>query len=600
MEDPVNHVTTPGGRIGDRIARLVADSVVHTRQRMQKTQSDVAKEVFTDVTNHVSDEVRGAMGHLFRTMASDPNAPDEIRPLLHHLGNSRGQAWAWIGGLSASAALGGGLMDLITNYLNPVIKPMIALAPAGNLSADTAARMAAHNIGQGADDPVLIREAAYNGIDEDRFNQLVELAKTFPAASEILDMINRGIIDRQVGIQALKRQGLEHGWADALTQLADAETTLPEISALWNRSVIDSAEATRLGKRVGYNATQIQRALELGGDPLPPQDLGEAYRRGFIDRDRFNRGIVQGPLRNEWFDVLERLQFRRMSPQEAAEAVNQGHLAEGEGRRIAHEHGLDPEDFSTIIATAGTPPGLEFATEAYNRGLLSDADWEVMFKESRIKNRYIPLMRAMRTRLVPTETIRLMYREGVVNRGEALESLKGHGFTPAWANAQLDLEDARKTEGTKELSRAQVIDLYDEDLIDKTQAATMLQSLGYDQAETNWQLELAEVNKMRRFINLAIGRIRTAYISNRIDAAEAAGFLDQIGISPVKRENLFAVWDVERETIETPLTTAQIHWAMKNGHLSAQQAYDRFLGRGYAPEDAAILVRQGGKVPPQG
>lgn len=600
MTEPINEVATPGGRIGARIARLISDSVVHTRQRMQKTQSDVAKEVFTDVTNHVSDEVRGAMGHLFRAMASDPNAPEEIRPLLHNLGNSRGQAWAWIGGLSASAALGGGLIDLITNFLNPVIKPMIALTPTGTVAPDVAARMAAHNIGQGEDDPVLIREAAYGGIDEDRFRKMVELAKAFPAMGPVLDMVNRGIIDRQVGLEVLKRQGFEHGWADAVLHLAASEITLPDISAMWNRSVIDTAEAVRLGKRVGYNETQIQRSLELGGEPLPPQDLGEAYRRGIIDRTRFNRGIVQGPLRNEWFDVLEALQFRRMSPQEAAEAVNQGHLGESEGRRIAHEHGLAPEDFSTILLTAGTPPGLEFATEAFNRGLLSDADWEVMFKESRIKNRYIELMRRMRTRLVPTETIRLMYRNGVVGRAEAMESLKGHGFTEAWAGAQLDLEDVRKTEGTKELSRAQVIDLYDEDLIERSQAATMLQSLGYDQAETNWQLELAEVNKMRRFVNLAIGRIRTAYIANRIDAAEAAGFLDQIGISPTKREQLFAVWDIERETIETPLTTAQIHWAMKNGHLSAQEAYDRFLGRGYAPQDAAILVRQGGKTPPQG
>lgn len=600
MDEPVNEVATPGGRIGARIAKLTSDTIVHTRQRMGKIQSDVAKEVFTEVTNHVSDEVRSAMGGLFRAMADDPNLPPELKPLLHNLGHSRGQAWAWIGGMSASAALGGGLLDLLTNYLNPVVKSLIALAPAGVLSADAVARAAATNVGSGVNDPVFVKEAAMNGINADRFATLVELAKTWPPAGELLDMINRGVITRDVAVETLKRQGFEHGWAQAITALAASETTLPEISAMWNRSIVDDTEAIRLGKRVGYSETQVRRALELGGEPLPPQDLGEAFRRGFIDSQRFNRGIVQGPLRNEWFDVLEKLQFHRMLPEAAADAVNQGHMDVAEGRRIAHEHGLDPNDFETIIATAGQPPGIDFATEAFNRGLLSDNDWEVMFKESRIKNRYIELMRAMRTRLIPTETVRLMYRNGTYSREAAMRTLLGHGFVETDARAQLDLEDVRKTEGTKELTRAQVLDLYSEDIIERGAAENMLQAIGFDATETRWLVELEEINKMKRFINLAVGKVRSAYVLQRIDDAEAIGLLDQIGISLMHRDRLLSLWDLERQTVSAQLTVAQIQSAMKKGFITSFVAYEKILGRGYAPEDAAILVKLAGGQSPTG
>lgn len=600
MSDDTNEISTPGGRIAPRVARIISDAIIHTRQQLGKTQSDIAKEVFTDVTNHVSDEVRAAMGPLWRALANDPNVSADLKPLLHHLGHSRGQAWAWIGGMSASAALGAGLLDLLSNQLNPVIKPLIAARPNGVLSADVAARATATHVNAGMSVDDYVQEGRFNGIDPSRFKTLVELSRTWPAPGQLLDMVNREVVTPQVAQDILARQGYERGWAEALLKLAPSELTLPDIAAMWNRSIVDEQEAVRLGKRVGYNATQVRRALELGGEPLPIMDLSEAFRRGFIDRDRFNRGVVQGPLRNEWFDVLERLQFHRMLPEAAADAVNQGHMEESEGRRIAHEHGLDPEDFSVILQTAGQPPGLDFATEAYNRELLSDADWEVMFKESRIKNRYLPLMREMRTRLIPTETVRLMYRNGTYSRASALKTLRGHGFTEADANAQLDLEDVRKSEGTKDLTRAQILDLYSEDIIERSAVEAMLKTIGYDDTEVRWMVELEEINKVRRFVNLAIGKVRSAYVLQRIDTGEATGLLDQIGVSPTRRDALLGLWDLERETVSAQLTPAQIQAALKKGFLSPQHAYERLLGRGYAPEDAAILIKLTGKPSPVG
>lgn len=579
-----------GGKLGPRVAKLLSDAHVYTRQKLGPHQAGVAQVVLQDFTNHVSDEIRGVLGDLFRTLADDPNTAEEIRPILKQLGTARGQAWAWIGGQIAGTALSTAIGDVITNYLNPTIRPIIAAAPAGVLSVDAVTRAAAHNVGAGMSDDALRREAAYNGIDSERFELMVELAKQFPSPTSLMDMVNRGIITPQVARDTLEREGFERGWADAMLKLAPSDFTLPEISALWNRSIIDTDQAVILGKRVGFNETQIKRSLELGGEPLPPTELGEAFRRGIIDRARFNRGIVQGPLRNEWFDVLEALQFSRMSTVDAADAVNQGHLPLEEGKRIAHENGLDPDDFQVLIETAGAPPGIDFATEALNRRIIDIPQFREMFLESRIKNRYIDLMLAMRTRLIPQETARLAYREGVYTREKLIDTLLQHGFTPDDAGTLAALEDSRQDETTKELTRAQIVQMYDEQILDAQTTLDLLRGLGFSEESVGLMMALADIKRIQRFINAAITRIRAAYLSGKIDEGEVVIQLDALQVPSSQREELLTIWGIDKQTVTKTLTASQIRQAVNKQLISHEDGVQRLVDQGYDQIDAALFL----------
>lgn len=583
--------TQLGGKVGPRLARVIADAMIHTRQRMGPHQNSLAQTVLADFTNHVSDEIRGVFGPIWEELANAPETPAELKPLLTALATQRGQAWAWIGGNIVGGVLGNALVDLFTNFLNPVIRPLIAAAPAGILTPADAARAAARNIGHGPDDPVFRHEAAMNGIDSDRFDTLIELAKVLPSPQEILEMLNRGTVSRQVALDALGRMGFERGWADAMVALAKSEMTLPDISAMWNRSIVDEAEAIRLGARVGYNETQVRRALELGGEPLGPEMLGEAFRRGIIDSARFNRGIIQGPLRNEWFDVLERLQFHRMSTVDAADAVNQGHMSRTEGERIAHDNGLEPQDFATLIETAGAPPGIDFATEALNRGFINEAQFREMFLESRIKNKYNALLLQMRTRLIPQETARLAYRQGVYSREDALGTLMAHGFTADDAATLIAIEETRQDGTTKELTRAQIVQMYDEQILDAGTTRELLLGLGYSEANTDLMMALAEVRRTQRFVNAAITRVRSAYLTGKIDENEVSTQLDALAVPPSQREELLTIWGIDRTTVTKTLTPAQIRQAFRNELITQEDAMARLTGQGYDDIDADLFLK---------
>lgn len=579
-----------GGKLGPRIAKLLADTFVYTKQQTGAHQNGLAQMILADFTNHVSDEIRGVMRPVWLSLAENPDTPTELKPLLRSLANERGQAWAWIGGNIVGGVMGNALNDLFTNYLNPVIRPIIAAGPAGILTPEVAANAAARNIGQGIDDPVFITEAAMSGINEDRFRTLVEIAKNFPSPGELLDMSNRGIITRQSARDALERVGFERGWADALLGLAASEVSLPEISAMWNRSIITDADAVALGKRVGYNETQIRRALELGGEPLSPEMLSEAYRRGFIDIDRYNRGIIQGPIRTEWFDVLEKLQLHRMSPVDAADAVNQGHMSLENGKKIAHENGLLDEDFETLIETAGAPPGVDFATEALNRRLINESQFRSMFLESRIKNKYNDLLLKMRIRLIPQETVRLLYRQGVRSREDTLDTLLQHGFSPEDAADLIAVEESRQDDTTKELTRAQIVQMYNEQILEESVTRELLLGLGYSEANVELMIALANVQRTQRFINAAITRIRSAFLTGKIDDQEVVIQLDALAVPASQREELLTIWSIDKTTVTKTLTPSQIRQAYNREKITRDDAMSRLLAQGYDEIDADLFL----------
>lgn len=584
-----------GGTLGGKSARLVSEAVAYTANRLGPYKAAVAGKVFADATNHVSDEIRDMVGPLWREFAKDPETPDHLRPLFHALGNQRGQAMAWIGGTLIGGSVGNALVEVMSNMIQPLVDRILSGDPNQHLSAEAASQAVARGIWN----PETARkEALKSGINTDRFSALAQLATSPLAPDAALTLLRRGDISKERATGALRSTGMNASDVEAFLKLRTVPLTPETVAAMWNRSIVNTDQGAAIAADSGVSKEDFVRLTELYGEPLPLGDLQEALRRGFITQAQFARGWAQGPIRNEWREIAEKLQYRRMLPEAAADAINQGHMDLDVGKRIAREHGLDPGDFETIIETAGQPPGIELMEEARNRGIISEALWEQTFKESRIKNIYIDVLRKMRTRLIPTETARLMYREGVYTEDELMSTLKGHGFSDRDAQAQADLEVARRSEGTKELSRAQLVDLYEDDLIDQTMLETGLRDLGYGPTLVDWQVALAEVGKVRRFVNAAVNRVKASYIAGRIDLSEASNLLDELGIGPMQRDRLTNIWDVERETVSAQLTTAQIQWAMRQGMLNDQEAFQRFIGRGYAPEDAAILVAQGGGTPP--
>lgn len=587
MTEPLNEVSTPGGRIGARIAHLVAQAVVHTRRELASTQSSIAQEVFTTATNHVSDEVRAAMGHVFQRIASDPQTPADLQPLFHHLANTRGQAFGWIGGAATGAAMSSGLGDLLTNSLAPVISTLIAENPNAYLSPEQSAAIASRGISAGWDNE---HEAARRGVSADRFRLLQRLSQRDLSEQPVIEMFNRGVLSADEAVAELVKGGMAHESARKLLTVAKVPLSPQEAAQGWARNLVTDDFVHLVSRSAGLTNEDGDVLMGLAGEPPPTEALIEAWRRGIITEADFDRGIVQGPIRNEWIPTIKALFEAVLTPQDAASAVTQGHLTYEQALAKARLSGVTEEDFRVIIDNSGLPPGIQFAIDAMNRGIVTREQFTAMFLESRIKNKYIDLMLAMSQQLIPAETVRVAYRLGAYPKEKALQTLGAHGYSVPDAEALLALEDIRAREGTKELTRSQILSLFGDDIITEDEASSMLADMGFDDIEVQWMVALEEGNKVRRFVNSLVTKVRNAYVQGTMDDDEAVHTLTQAGIGPTQRDNLLALWDLERQSLTAQLTPAQIVSAVKKGLIDRAEGKDRLVARGYTEQDAEILI----------
>lgn len=579
-----------GGRIGSRIAGVVADGVVNTRQRLAGHTAGIANQVLTEFTNHVSDEIRGAIGPLWAKYADAPDTPEDLRPLFHRLATERGQAWAWIAGSVASTGIAGGLSGVFQALLAPTVHATNAatrfaiLSPADAARAEVIGRTAGIN---------METEMAFSGFSDERQQVLLALAHNTLPPDVIVELYRRKVIPRVDAVEGLRRNAFEQPDIERMLALRDIPLSPPDAAAAWARSELTEEQTNAIGALSGVSSEDMRIMRALAGQPPSPEELLFAWRRGIIQESDVDRGIIQGPIRNEWIPVIKSLQWNPMPVSEAADAVNQGHMPVDEARKVARENGFRDDVFDVFVANAGIPPGPQETLDWVNRGLLTEAEGLQALYESRIKNKWVPKYMESRFEVMPPETIRLMYSRGAMSKEDAIRRLQQRGYSPEDAAIVIDGASSEKTEKSRDLTVAQTLELRAEGLITEDDALVMLQAAGYDVEEALWVTQLADIRRVARFVTAAVNRTKASYVAGRLDEIEAGAVLDRLGLPAQYKENAFALWDLERTTVTKGLTAAQVVSAVKNGFLTPDDGVARLTGQGYAIDDAIILLRLG-------
>jgi hypothetical protein len=302
------------------------------------------------------------------------------------------------------------------------------------------------------------------------------------------------------------------------------------------------------------------------------------------------KGITQGPLRNEWFDVVESLGQVPMSTADAIEAAVQGHLSLDQSRAIARQNGLLPDHWQPLYDTAGSPPGVQQMVSMWHRGQLTKPELVQGIQESRLKNKYIERVIAASETLPPERSIISLVTKGALTSEQGYSLLLKRGYAPDIATALIGEAHVTKNAKTRDLAESQIVALYEDQAIPVADATQMLDDLGYSADETSMILTLADLRRVRKYTDAAVAKIRSAYVARRIDENTAATTLDTLRVPPTQRDTLLQLWSLERDVSTKELTLAQAHAALKAGLIDVNEFGDRLLGMGYAAADAAILT----------
>lgn len=577
-----------GGQLGHKVADIVARA--HFAQKRQHLP-ELAKLAMA--TQHsffelTGSEHRATSGGLYRDLYATGKLAPWAASTMEFLGHGSGQWQTLLAGQVTGVAMGGGLMSVVQNEFAPAIQLLLESNPNGILAPADAASLVSKGL---ATIEWGRKQAARNGLPAEFFDLLVLSDRGELAPSDLVTLLNRGVIEVPEFQALLRRAGYDpETWSRFIT--LGEQIILPEtLASLVTFGVLAQADAADMAGQSGMSAANFNLLVEGNGQPPATDELLFAYRRGIINKDRLLKGIKQGPVRNEWFDVLESLGSIPMSTADAIQAYVQGHLTLDQAKSIAIQNGLLPEHFAPLAETAGSPPGPEAMMGFLNRRFITEAQARQALSESRLKPVYSDLIIKSRVALLPAIQVREAYAAGALDHAAAIDLLEQHGYTPTDANTILAVAKHTKTTALRQLTESQVIALRTDQAITDAEATDMLDALGYSADEVTWLFGLADIARTRKLVNAAINRVRASYLAGHIDDTAADTALDSLGVPPDQKTDLLALWAIEAGTVTKGLTLAQCKAALKAGLIDNGGFTARVAAMGYADADVQILLQ---------
>lgn len=584
MSEPDLH---RGARIGSRIAQLVGQTIVWTHNKLLDTKHKLAVMVFNTISNEVSDEVHDTIGHLFRRMASEVPDDSELKPMLDFMGHGRGQLKAISGSSVMSGSILWALGTMISNELAPITYAYMNEDPHMAPDSGTAAQMAAVGaVGEG--------EARYamgaNGHGARWQDGFLEIARSYPAASDLLDLVRRNIISPGEFASLAKKSGTPDNVAAILLASINIPLSYQDVALSYLRGEVSEGAYFESAKMNGVSASDASIYLQSIGEPPGTMDMMEAFRRGFIDQGTLQKGIKQSRVRDEWIPMIEQLRYSPMSTADAVNAAVQGHITQGQMADLAQQNGLEPGHVDTLYQTAGSPLSRTELNDLYNRGEIGSDVVTQGLRESRLKDKYVQDAFALRQRLLEPRSLGEAVVNGAMTHDVAITKAMQNGFSAQDAAFLVGSAANRKMQSYRDRLIVQIEDMFSEGGMTHEAALDQIKSLGHTDDEANMILRAADFKREQRVFNTAVNVVRSKLVGHHIDKNQASALLDGMGVIASQRDFFLGFWEIEAAANVRTLTEAQTIKAVKTQTITPDQGAERLIALGYSSDDAILLL----------
>lgn len=576
-----------GARIGTRIAMLVSQALIHTHTRLLDLKHKLAVMVFNTISNEISDEVHDTIGHLIRHIAGEMPEESQLKPMLDFMAHGRGQLKAIAGSSALSGSILWALGAMVSNDMAPIVYAYINEDP--HLAPDSASAAQMAVVGAVSEGEARYAMGA-NGHGARWQDGFIEIAKAYPAASDLLDMVRRDIISEGEFASLAKKSGTP----DNVIPMFLASLYLPlsyqDVALAYMRGEVSEGAYYEAAKKNGVSAADASVFLQSIGEPPDTTSLMEGLRRGFIDEGTVEKGIRQSRIRDEWIPFIQQLRYSPMSIADATNAVVQGHMDYNTGASIAQQNGLEPGQFDTLYQTAGAPLSRTELNDLFNRGEIGSDVVNQGLRESRLKDKYVADAFALRRRLLEPRSLGEAVNNGAMSHATAVQKAMESGYNAEDAAYLVNAASNRKMQSYREKVVSQAEKLYADGAMSKPQFVSLVESMGHSSAEADMIAQSADFERDQRAFTSATNAIRSKLISRHIDKAGASARLDAIGMQAVQRDYLLGMWELEESANTRVLTTAQVLKAVKDQTFTPDQGLERLTAMGYSADDAVVLL----------
>ena len=450
--------------------------------------------------------------------------------------------------------------------------------------APTVQRIFAHLIAN-PDTPDAIKALVVEPSDPThQIDFILQILAVIVGAPGLMGAVNAGLIDQLSGDHRAIVRGAPADLGAIVSQMA--------------RERDESFIVRDAAARHGLNEDQLDTMVSsMKHGP----SLGEAitlYQRGQIPLEMLSAALRDLAYDGEWILNLPQLARGPLGAGTAVMAAVQGHLDRPTMTALVRENGVDEKWADVWYETAGRPPGTESLLDLLNRGEITEPEVRQAVAESDVKTKYTDAILRSRYVLPPERTIVGLVRRSVITEARGRRLLAMRGYFPEDIDAMIREAVDTRHDTTKDLAQGTITALYEQRVVTRGEAEGLLAKLRYDTTEVRMILDLADVRHDRRLQTSAQTKVRSLFIGYRIDEHEASNALDGLHTPVRERDDLLAMWRIERGANAPDLTHAQVIAAGKKGVLDDAGVFSRLKQVGYSDTDAGILMQTAGLTPP--
>jgi len=454
-------------------------------------------------------------------------------------------------------------------------------------------------------------EAARSGLNAARFAAMVPLHADAPGPQQLAQALLRGLIpeggsgpDAASYEQGIREGRLGDKWAAMIRQLAEQIITPADAASAAVRNFLPEGEAAAQAAKSGVNAQLFATLMHLSADAPGPQQLAEALRRGIIAESgtgpgstSFQQGIAEGRLGDKWTDMIKGLASLWPSPADALRAALTGQVPADQAQALYEQWGGDPQWFQIMFNTEGSAPTPLEAVQMALRGIIpwtgtgpGVTSYEQAFKEGPWRDKWQDAYQKA-AYPVPTQgEITEFLRYGMIDKPTAASLLADRGITGDYATWTLDYAEAVSTFDFRGLTVSTVMNALAANIITQDNASQILTEMHVSPQAAGLLIEYTKLQKGIAQTTAAVSHVGSLYTSRKILPDVARASLAQLGLDSAAANDIMQTWDLEAAVTVRTLTEAQIVDAWNYQIIDDATAITELTNIGYTPYDSWILL----------
>jgi hypothetical protein len=294
---------------------------------------------------------------------------------------------------------------------------------------------------------------------------------------------------------------------------------------------------------------------------LDPDTVRQLFLRGFIDEKQMvhrlrELGFTPERIKEatQLFDVLPPIQdIATMMAKEAFEPQQVAIMGleqelPGEFVKYAGQHGYSKEWAAKYWIMHWQQPGLELMFQAFHRRLIDEKALKVFMKTIEIPPYLRDVMIGVAYMPLTRVDIRRMYEDGVLTIEQVYAAYLDHGYSPPNAELMTEWTIRYAEPNEKELSRAQITNLYIDGHLTREDAQTMLVKLGFPEHRASLLITYAEYKEIKDEIDEAVDNVKVYFQNNLITKDEARQRLNQLNVPQTRINILIERWNIKNIT----------------------------------------------------